>query len=311
MLLTDKAQADTYAQTAKQKTAAKLEAVRLLALCPPDAVVCFCDGSASPNPGPSGTGVVVYLPAQRDSPAASRRPSFTVSMPHGYGTNNTGELWGPMIAMLISGSLPDLGLAGYTGTIYIFSDRKITIDSCMYNYYPTINKIIILALRDILINSANSSHLAWVAGHAAIDENELADASAKSAMAASMLRRGKSINPDHLSLLPLLIHHSLITPHRSYRSLIRNAGFVPRTIPTSLFLLPAPPAARSPSPPSPALSPATPTRIPSPPATPPPPMLNYDQQRNANYTALLLEHPEDSWESLWDRATPVLTRRRR
>jgi ribonuclease HI len=302
---------NSKSRTAKQKAAAKREAERLLALCPPDTVVCFCDGSASPNPGPSGTGVVVYLPAQRDSPADSRLPSFTIKIPHGYDTNNTGELWGPMIAMLISCSLPDFGLAHYTGKVYIFSDSKITIDMCMFNYYPTVNKIIYLALRDIFINTANSSHLAWVAGHASIDENELADKAAKSAMAASALRRGKSIIPDHLSLLPLLIHHSLITPHRSYRSLVRNAGFVPRTNPTSPFLLPAPPATRSPSPLSPALSPTTPPRSPSPPPTPPEPELNYDQQRNANYATLLLEHPGVPWESLWDRATPVLTRRRR
>ena len=298
-------------RTPAQKLAAKLEAERLLAQCPSDSVVCFCDGSASPNPGPSGTGVVVYLPVQRESPAATKRPSFTVKVPHGYGTNNTGELWGPLIALLVSSSLPKFGLANYSETVYIFSDSKITIDVCMYNYYPTINKIICMALRDVFINTANSTHLAWVAGHASIDENERADKAAKSAMAASTLRRGMSLTPDHIPLLPLLIHHSLITPHSSYRTMYRNSGFVPMTNPTSPFLLPAPPAVRSPSPPSPALTPPTPTRSPSPPHLPPENHLTYDQQRNANYAALLLEHPDVNWRTLWDRATPELPRRRR
>jgi ribonuclease HI len=171
---------NSKSRTKTQKAAAKTEAERLIAAAPPDAILCFCDGSASPNPGPSGSGIIIYLPLDNNS---TNRPTLTASIPLGYGTNNIGELWGPLASLLIIKALPAMGYRKHTGPIHIYTDSRLTIDACSFSYHPTINKAIYFALRDIIINTPNTIHLHWVAGHAAIHQNELADAAAVDAYA--------------------------------------------------------------------------------------------------------------------------------
>ena len=303
---------NSKSRTKTQKAAAKAEAERLVATAPPNAILCFCDGSASPNPGPSGSGIIIYLPSHNSS---SNRPTITASIPLGYGTNNIGELWGPLASLLIIKALPSLGSHAHTGPIHIYSDSKLTIDACSFSYYPTINKAIYFALRDIIINTPNTIHLHWVAGHAAIHQNELADTAAKSGMSVSARAPGKSLSQELTPTHPLLPHYSYIRTHSSLLSTTDCSPFLLLDSPTSTSLFPI-------IPPSPPATP--PINIPQPP-TPPPPLppepepppdnshqnISYNQKRNENYTSLLLAHPDTPAWILWERATPVLGKRRR
>jgi len=53
--------------------------------CTTNTVFCYTDGSASPNPGPSGAGACVF------DPSSGIVMDLGASL--GHGTNNTGELY--------------------------------------------------------------------------------------------------------------------------------------------------------------------------------------------------------------------------
>jgi len=312
-----------------QQKAAKAEALRLLSTAPVDAVVCFCDGSASPNPGPCGAGAVVYLPAHRNS----NKPSFTIKRPLGYGTNNLGELWAPSSCVAVARSLT--GRYGITNNtpIFIFSDSKVTIKSLMYHNIPTINKISTLASRDIFATCPNPCFVFWVAGHADISQNDQADTAAKQAMRSSARRPGRYLPPSFSPPFPLLTHRSLIL---SRLPLDNNDLFLPSFSllspisdpppPPSPFISSLPPpqsssSSSSPSsfssslllstpPPDPPSPPAS-SPCPLPPPQPPPP--STDHLINATYKRLREEQPFANAYALWDLArtlTPLRPRKR-
>jgi ribonuclease HI len=304
---------NSKSRTKTQKAAAKAEAERLVAAAPSNAILCFCDGSASPNPGPSGSGIIIYLPPHNNS---SNRPTITASIPLGYGTNNIGELWGPLASLLLIKALPTMGHPIHTGPIHIYSDSRLTIDACSFSYHPTINKAIYFALRDIIINTTNTIHLHWVAGHAAIDQNELADAAAKSGMSISARAPGKSLAQELTPTHPLLPHSSYVRTYSPLLPIIDCDPFFLPNSPSSISLFPTIPPSPPQTPPSPIPLPPPPPPAQLPPEPDPPPdnhhqNTTYDQMRNENYASLLLDHPDTPVWILWERATPVLGKRRR
>ena len=162
-------------RSSDQKLAALQEAIRLVGMAPPNAALCFCDGSAIPNPGPCGTGVVVHIPI----PGKAVRLRVSASRDLGYGSNNIGELWGPAMCLAVIEVTSKAMNFIFTGPIYIYSDSVVTINALMYHSMPTANKLITLAVKDYLFASPNPISCYWVAGHADIEDNELADEKAK------------------------------------------------------------------------------------------------------------------------------------
>jgi ribonuclease HI len=181
------ASATSKNRTKEQKTNAVKEARRLLRLTPPNAIIIYCDGSANPNPGPSGSGVVVIIPTN-DGPL-----TLTSYRDLGFGTNNTGELWGPLQGLWLTITTCHSLNLDSAGPIFIYSDSTITINAIMYHSLPTTNKMLLYALRDLLFDIPNYIVALWVAGHASIEENELADDRAKAGSSAS----------EHSALSPL------------------------------------------------------------------------------------------------------------
>jgi hypothetical protein len=92
-------------------------------------VFCYTDGSASPNPGPSGAGACIFMPAS-DS-------VIDLGASLGHGTNNTGELYA--LGMLLTHlthlkktSCPSLAVA------HIFSDSKLALAAAVATKKPTL-----------------------------------------------------------------------------------------------------------------------------------------------------------------------------
>ena len=81
------------------------KAIAELALNPPDnAFVCFTDGSAIPNPGPTGAGIHGTLPVTRDNEDGSS-DSFHLSVALGAGDNNLGEFYAIFAALRMAEAL--------------------------------------------------------------------------------------------------------------------------------------------------------------------------------------------------------------
>jgi exonuclease III/ribonuclease HI len=209
----------TGSRTSEDKLRAKQEAIRLINMMSPDSAIGFTDGSAIPNPGPCGTGVVLYMPTHRhllpsiytdhteasltstvgtEDGQAARPDSATVApadaeetdgplsaftglIGEGAGTNNLAELWGPaMLIQLLEWKENQTGCT-HTGPIAIFIDSQLTIDICLYKARPAANKRLAHAVRRVVRTRGrkNPLFIYWLAGHADIKENELVDGKAK------------------------------------------------------------------------------------------------------------------------------------
>ena len=70
----------------------------------PLTITCYTDGSASPNPGPTGAGVHIMFPSFENSP----NHLIDAGTPLGQGTNNLGELWAIGVALFIVSKHPSL-----------------------------------------------------------------------------------------------------------------------------------------------------------------------------------------------------------
>ena len=133
----------------------------------PNIVFCYTDGSASPNPGPSGAGACIFMP-HIDT-------VIDLGASLGKGTNNTGELYalGMLLTHLIyikKHSFSSLSSA------FIFSDSKLAIAAAS-SKKPTSN--ITLSLAVMRAHSDLSKlikvELHWIRGHAGIGGNERVD----------------------------------------------------------------------------------------------------------------------------------------
>lgn len=160
-----------------------------------DRLICFTDGSAMPNPGPTGAGVHYHLPA------TGAEHSITIAL--GEGDNNLGEIVGLGIAISISTLYQD-------DTALIFSDSLSSIYYLTAGWPHPADKRISRATRRTYRNIAPAKRprLYWVRGHANIDGNEHADKYAKRGAAISKAGRHNypyvrySINtPPHIKLV--------------------------------------------------------------------------------------------------------------
>ncbi|MFT7288953.1 MAG: ribonuclease HI [Halieaceae bacterium] len=141
---------------------------------PEPATVIYCDGAASPNPGPAGTGIAIYRNGCVDE--------LRYGLYQRQGTNNIAELNGILYALKIA---QPLCLAGETVRIASDSDYSIKAISVWAYGWKTkgwrrgTNEIKNLALvqeaHALYDTLKNNIELVHVKAHSGIEGNELAD----------------------------------------------------------------------------------------------------------------------------------------
>ena len=187
-----------------------------------DTVLMYTDGSASPNPGPCGAGVVGFL----------QNPDTIIDMGEslGHGTNNLAELYALGIALTESAHIkrrcPLISVA------HIFSDSKLALNAAVSSRPPLTNGPITRAVRNSLAFVTSLGlvvSLHWVRGHSAINGNERVDQVSKRYASASGNTGTKPFSETFT-----YTNTSVAWPH----------GYPLTGLPLKVFLanLPAPPA---------------------------------------------------------------------
>ena len=128
--------------------------------------ICYTDGSATPNPGPSGAGASIFL----------RNPDrvHDLGVSTGSGTNNIGELVALHICFMHLTSLFERGLFDQA---IIFSDSRYALGLASSSKPPASNHQIVTALRKSHSDARSKFKvdLHWIRGHSNIGGNERAD----------------------------------------------------------------------------------------------------------------------------------------
>lgn len=134
--------------------------------------ICYTDGSASPNPGPSGSAASIFL----------QNPDRVIDMGAslGRGSNNQAELYALGMCLsqllLLSESLPHLTKA------LIFSDSQLAIRAATSIKPPLTNIPLTIALRKAYTHASKklAIRIHWIRGHSDIGGNERVDRISKS-----------------------------------------------------------------------------------------------------------------------------------
>ena len=133
-------------------------------------VLAFTDGSADPNPGPTGAGAAIYLDGLNSEPVLLHK-----------GVSKTSSSYmGEVVAILIALEYL-VNCSRNFELITIFTDCQSAltsiIDSNAHNRIPEIRDIQIQA--NLLLSKGTPINITWVAGHVGLTGNELADKQAK------------------------------------------------------------------------------------------------------------------------------------
>ncbi len=170
---------DNIPTPSTKKSLSDSEAITKFAISPPPTVLAiYTDGSAKPNPGPSGAGVWIVAPA----PPGGSPFTLRVSAGLGHGTNNLGEIFAITIALQIVEILYKY-LYPAPPTTGVFTDSKLSEGYLTRGWaFPEIacQPPATKARRLLRELSAISPQLGifWVRGHSAIPGNHLADRAA-------------------------------------------------------------------------------------------------------------------------------------
>jgi ribonuclease HI len=133
-----------------------------------DTVICYSDGSASPNPGPCGAGVTLFL---RDPDLI-----FDHGASLGLGSNNYAELYA--LGVIFVQILDFRTRYPRIDSAIVFSDSKLALNAAVTRKAPLTNGPIIRALRrahDAVLAGGIKLTLQWIRGHASIGGNERVD----------------------------------------------------------------------------------------------------------------------------------------
>ena len=133
-----------------------------------DTAVCYTDGSASPNPGPSGAGASIFL----------ADPDLVIDLgcSLGHGSNNAAELYA-LGMLLIKLSALKLSTRPGLKRAHIFSDSKLALLAAVSRKRPLTNGPITRAVRlaFIAVSRILSIDLHWIRGHSKVGGNERVD----------------------------------------------------------------------------------------------------------------------------------------
>ncbi len=153
-------------------------------LPPSESLIIYTDGSADPNPGPSGAGLVLF----RDGALVESH-----SIPLGHGTNNTGELYALGAALQRIEEIldsPPHPVYTHPTTARILTDSTFARGVTTLNWELSKNSRLQPLLKSVKarwrkVADRLTLHVDWVEAHAGIAGNELADVEAGKASAAS------------------------------------------------------------------------------------------------------------------------------
>ena len=148
----------------------------LLSKLPNGAIYAFTDGSANPNPGPTGSGVAIY---RKNGPGDELVDSLAA--PLGHADNNAGELHAVGMVYEYVKNFTNIDC------IHIFTDSSITRGALEEGWNAgRANKNLLHAVRRARRSINLDSKIYWIPGHSGLPQNDYADylagnASAKSA----------------------------------------------------------------------------------------------------------------------------------
>lgn len=156
-----------------------------------DAYAIFCDGGCDPNPGPSGTGMAVYMKGQIHEHWCGRHES--------EGSNNRAELFGILESLNYTKMLSDAGQVTGKQKAIIYCDSQYAIN-CVTKWSkawrkngwrtkngdPVRNQEIVEAARQMFVAVSDVVEIRKVKGHSGVEGNELADQLAGIARARKM-----------------------------------------------------------------------------------------------------------------------------
>jgi ribonuclease HI len=142
----------------------------LLVAAGPDTVIAYTDGSASPNPGPSGGAASIFF-----------QPETFVDCgcSLGHGSNNRAELYALGVCLMevreICVRFPLLK------RVLIFSDSKLALNAATSRKRPLANGDLVASVRKFYTALVASCFvgLHWIPGHAGVGGNERVDRIAK------------------------------------------------------------------------------------------------------------------------------------
>jgi ribonuclease HI len=167
--LTYKADIGSSAGTPLQKATARKVIATHIERLPTNTRYMFTDGSAKPNPGPAGAGVVIHNTDNHSKHIHAYGATI------GLASNNVGE------AIAIGMGIEICSADNYKGDIYIYTDSRVIHNALRYNHSAGVeNEWLIQALkrcvRNYQIQNNSCIYFRWIPGHSGIPLNEVADA---------------------------------------------------------------------------------------------------------------------------------------
>ena len=133
---------------------------------PTNTFFAFTDGSARPNPGPTGAGVAIY---NTNNP---NTPLDTLAIPLGKGTNNAGELFAIGAAVEVAAK------HGCKGHLHVYTDSGLSHNSLSKGTSAGVaNSNLLSKLRATIKRHSHLFKVAshWIPAHIGISQNEKAD----------------------------------------------------------------------------------------------------------------------------------------
>jgi ribonuclease HI len=155
-------------RTASQKAAAVAFGAQLIAGILPHSLVAFTDGSANPNPGPSGAGAVVF---HNTTPSWDTERFAAL----GHGTNNLGELWAVGLALQAAHSRILANPHHTYKQLYIFTDSQFTRGILTLGWKSSHHAGLARVLKQYIRDFPVHVIVEWVPAHVGITHNERAD----------------------------------------------------------------------------------------------------------------------------------------
>lgn len=151
---------------ATRKARKGLTSIRSLEKVPDSSYLAFTDGSAIPNPGPSGAGAWISAPGNS--------PDY-IYQSLGHGSNNFGELWA--IGMALQYYIDK----GYTHDIVIASDSEWAIGKLSKGFGSRQGEHddAIKSIKRLMTSIVAPIEFIWVHAHSGLKQNEVADKLAK------------------------------------------------------------------------------------------------------------------------------------
>ncbi len=191
--ITDKALGSSSSRTQEQILLARSATSAHLGQLPASTLIIFTDGSALKNPGPCGASAVVYTHGLCMQPTVLQRPVSN------HSTSYHAELVAIYLALEYSSVL--IQSHSHFDTVSIHTDCQSVIatllNGCPNGYHSTVQEIHTY-VKD-LYSAGIQVEVLWVAGHAGLAANEIADSAAKQAARNAAQENSITHNPVSLS----------------------------------------------------------------------------------------------------------------